>query len=293
MQCQREEWNQEEKDWSVEYMSLNWDYEIISEQTVLDLSYRTVKEILRNDVKMIGFQEAFRKALTNFDIATNQLKNVDEKNVTEKCDSSFRILMSTYTAMSDVLGDEIKSVYIYLLGAMINIKKWDSKNIENIYLLEEKSIRGAIYLLKMFNDGYSQAQVENELAIRRQNSKDSDLWFGCFLLYDVKKENVNRDIKYCMFLLNALHNKSLIRLFIESMDYIIQIYCKRQKQNVEKVRKRIFNEAYNFLGGVMEKDAIGSAFQAFDNQVFNRREKFDNPFKYYEEHGFLWRWGKK
>ena len=101
------------------------------------------------------------------------------------------------------------------------------------------------------------------------------------------------DIKYCMFLLNALHNKSLIRLFIESMDYIIQIYCKRQKQNVEKVRKRIFNEAYNFLGGVMEKDAIGSAFQAFDNQVFNRREKFDNPFKYYEEHGFLWRWGKK
>ena len=76
---------------------------------------------------MIGFQEAFRKALTNFDIATNQLKNVDEKNVTEKCDSSFRILMSTYTAMSDVLGDEIKSVYIYLLGAMINIKKWDSQ----------------------------------------------------------------------------------------------------------------------------------------------------------------------
>ena len=41
---------------------MNWDYEIVSEQVVLDLSYRTVKDILEKDIEKNGFGNAMIRA---------------------------------------------------------------------------------------------------------------------------------------------------------------------------------------------------------------------------------------
>ena len=82
---------------------MNWDYEIVSEQVVLDLSYRTVKDILEKDVKVNGFRNAMIKASKNMDVAVNHLRECNASNYLDKCDEAYRIILSTYSAMSHVV----------------------------------------------------------------------------------------------------------------------------------------------------------------------------------------------
>lgn len=81
---------------------MNWDYEIVSEQVVLDLSYRTVKDILEKDIEKNGFGNAMIRAAKNMDVAVNHLRECNSGNYVDKCDEAYRILLSTYTAMMKV-----------------------------------------------------------------------------------------------------------------------------------------------------------------------------------------------
>lgn len=303
MQYQREEWNQE-KDWSVEHMSLNWDYEIISEQTVLDLSYRTVKEILRNDIKMIGYQNAFRKAIGNFDIAVKQLSNATTEDVTDRCDNSFRILMSTYTALVDISYKEIVNIDIFVLLDAILLKKWDDADVSKLYINEKKNLMGAIYILEIYNKGCDKEQLEDILSKLRLENKNPDLRFDMYLNHKLSRDSIQHDLKICKFIFNIVNNKSLTQLLVESMDYVIQVYCKENRKDIKKVRKKIYNEASNFASSIRERrdgttieqcinNKLSSALCVADNLLFAREEKINNPFKYYEEHGFGWSLGKK
>jgi hypothetical protein len=149
---------------------LNWDYEIVSEQVVLDLSYRTVKDILEKDVKVNGFRNAMIKASKNMDVAVNHLRECNASNYLDKCDEAYRIILSTYSAMSHV-------VLKYAHSEIRNDR--EDKTMENVtFDYKFYRIPKRFFKEDMFRDMTNAAKVLYGILLDRKCLSDSngDAW---------------------------------------------------------------------------------------------------------------------
>lgn len=149
---------------------MNWDYEIVSEQVVLDLSYRTVKDILEKDVKVNGFRNAMIKASKNMDVAVNHLRECNASNYLDKCDEAYRIILSTYSAMSHV-------VLKYAHSEIRNDR--EDKTMENVtFDYKFYSIPKRFFKEDMFRDMTNAAKVLYGILLDRKCLSDSngDAW---------------------------------------------------------------------------------------------------------------------
>ena len=149
---------------------MNWDYEIVSEQVVLDLSYRTVKDILEKDVKVNGFRNAMIKASKNMDVAVNHLRECNASNYLDKCDEAYRIILSTYSAMSHV-------VLKYAHSEIRNDR--EDKTMENVtFDYKFYRIPKRFFKEDMFRDMTNAAKVLYGILLDRKCLSDSngDAW---------------------------------------------------------------------------------------------------------------------
>lgn len=149
---------------------MNWDYEIVSEQVVLDLSYRTVKDILEKDVKVNGFRNAMIKASKNMDVAVNHLRECNASNYIDKCDEAYRIILSTYSAMSHV-------VLKYAHSEIRNDR--EDKTMENVtFDYKFYRIPKRFFKEDMFRDMTNAAKVLYGILLDRKCLSDSngDAW---------------------------------------------------------------------------------------------------------------------
>ena len=149
---------------------MNWDYEIVSEQVVLDLSYRTVKDILEKDVKVNGFRNAMIKASKNMDVAVNHLRECNASNYLDKCDEAYRIILSTYSAMSHV-------VLKYAHSKIRNER--EDKTMENVtFDYKFYRIPKRFFKEDMFRDMTNAAKVLYGILLDRKCLSDSngDAW---------------------------------------------------------------------------------------------------------------------
>lgn len=149
---------------------MNWDYEIVSEQVVLDLSYRTVKDILEKDVKVNGFRNEMIKASKNMDVAVNHLRECNASNYLDKCDEAYRIILSTYSAMSHV-------VLKYAHSEIRNDR--EDKTMENVtFDYKFYRIPKRFFKEDMFRDMTNAAKVLYGILLDRKCLSDSngDAW---------------------------------------------------------------------------------------------------------------------
>lgn len=149
---------------------MNWDYEIVSEQVVLDLSYGTVKDILEKDVKVNGFRNAMIKASKNMDVAVNHLRECNASNYLDKCDEAYRIILSTYSAMSHV-------VLKYAHSEIRNDR--EDKTMENVtFDYKFYRIPKRFFKEDMFRDMTNAAKVLYGILLDRKCLSDSngDAW---------------------------------------------------------------------------------------------------------------------
>ena len=149
---------------------MNWDYEIVSEQVVLDLSYRTVKDILEKNVKVNGFRNAMIKASKNMDVAVNHLRECNASNYLDKCDEAYRIILSTYSAMSHV-------VLKYAHSEIRNDR--EDKTMENVtFDYKFYRIPKRFFKEDMFRDMTNAAKVLYGILLDRKCLSDSngDAW---------------------------------------------------------------------------------------------------------------------
>ena len=245
---------------------MKWDYEILDEKIVRDLSYATVKEELYSDISKFGLKRALIKITGNF----NQIDSVKAKMGTSEfvdtCDNAFRIIAGSFTAIVDVV-DEMQ--------VNINCTYWKalttSFNPQEIYQSGDKALNNAVALLK--------AKSVNP-------NVESKTYDGYNILRsNFSREKIMDDINLYRSLLDV-GGKSVFRLFVEYLDALIILYCKNIKANnrvLTRVRAKIYSNAFDYICGVMKKDTALSFFQAIDNTVGNKKARFNSPFSYYSK----------
>lgn len=267
---------------------MNWDYEIVSEQVVLDLSYRTVKDILEKDVKVNGFRNAMIKASKNMDVAVNHLRECNASNYLDKCDEAYRIILSTYSAMSHVVlkyAHNINMNSILMCGP--NVVSDDNYSVANSLQLMTKEINDTTEImienLEMIRKGKSKSSIGRKIKKEKRVYNWAVLYAIWSMVDDFDKSYINQEVALCNFLNNFHGNESLSEMFVKRMNRIIHTYCQYSNANELRVHKKMYNEVTNFMSGVGETSAV---IRGLGNLLFNSEQKYNTPFRYFEKKGW-------
>ena len=268
---------------------MNWDYEIVSEQVVLDLSYRTVKDILEKDIEKNGFGNAMIRAAKNMDVAVNHLRECNSGNYVDKCDEAYRILLSTYTAMMKVSLKYVHNVKLCLVH-IFNVDLIPTRNnypIENSIQLisNELNIVAEVIIesLRMIQAGKSRYAVERKIK-KEKRGEDWPVIYAYFHVEDdFDKSTINQEIAIYKFFNNFNGTKSIGVIFAERMNKIIHTYCQNSGENERSVNKKMYKESDSFMGGIDDTSAV---IRGLGKLLFNSEERYNTPFRYYERKGW-------
>lgn len=267
---------------------MNWDYEIISEQTVLDLSYRTVKEILEKDIQKNGFRNAMIKASRNFDVAVNHLRECNASNYLDKCDEAYRIILSTYSAMAHITLKYVHNIntnWIFMSGpfTISNDNYTVAKSLQ--LMINDINVTTAILMesLEMIRNGKSRASISGMIKREKKTENWAALSATWTLVDNFDKPMINQEMAICRFLDNFNGRKSMGELFVERMNKIIHTYCQYSNKNELRVHKKMYNEVTNFMSGVGETSPV---IRGLGKLLFNSEQRYNAPFAYNERKGW-------
>lgn len=267
---------------------MKWEYEILDEQLVLDLSFRTVMDILQNDIKNNGLKNAMISASKNFDIAINHLRECNAINYLDKCDEAYRILLSTYTAMTHTVLKYVHNINtncILMSGLnMVSSDKYEvSKSLQIIAKETNATTEVLLDCLVMIQKGKWKSSIDKKIK-KEQKTENWAVLFATWSTADsFDKKLINQEMAICRLLNNFEKNKSIVEMFAERMNVIIRTYCRFSNKNELTVHKRMYKESTSFMAGVGETSPL---LRGIGNLIFNSEQRYNAPFTYYERKGW-------